>query len=372
MADTTTITMLPDATIPLSGSEFLALDQGPNTVRARVRDLPGGAPLFQGALSDFVTMTAPNVGFAAATFSTMTYDHGGFFDPLRPNLLNAITDGFYRAGMELTWDVTGADTAGFIQAFVSHDSITALGSYLVPLSANENAINLPLVTPPFPLAGGQGVTFNVAAGANALSVEVIGWIELIGGASITPPANRVLYDAFTDLDGTSLSVHTMNTGPGWTIIAGGWTIQADRAQDTAVVGGQNVVVSDCGHGDSTISAICDPTTNYDFGLVFNVADSANYWLVTPEFSTNLLRLFSQIGGSFSLVDSAALTLVSGTPITLKVVAAGDTVHVYVDGTMMIAYTIGGRALQGHTLCGLRVGSGEPSFGTTFDDFQVFA
>lgn len=371
MADTITITSLPDATVPLNGSEYAALDQGPLTVKARISDIRAVVNnAFSGARTEENVTPVPAHVFTDMVAAATRYDVDGYWTSGAADRFTAPFKGFFHFGAWVGFTVGDTSFAGPKSCYLAGpgDYVISQMSFIQADLVNGLTGSL---SGDIDLLAGDTVAVRCTAGNDGVDAVCAMWIHAIGTPSPPPPVGRTLYDTFTGIDGTSLTVHPMNEGPGWTIFSGDWQIQADHAQlVTFGGGGQQVVVSDCGSGNCTVSCICDPTTVYDFALVFNGVDAANYWMLNPNQGIGQLRLFSQVGASFNLVASVALTLTSGTPITLQVIASGDTVNGYVDGVLLLTYTVGGRPLQGDSLCGLRIGS-EIVFGTTFDDFQAF-
>src|SRR5438067_74541 len=73
----------------------------------------------------------------------------------------------------------------------------------------------------------------------------------VGGSGATV----LLYDTFTDADGTGLPSHTMDVGGGWTNRNGTWDVQSNKAHCATDSGsGQNVADADAGRGDAMSSS----------------------------------------------------------------------------------------------------------------------
>lgn len=66
----------------------------------------------------------------------------------------------------------------------------------------------------------------------------------------TAAPTTLLQDTFTGADGTNLTAHTMNVGPGWTAAAGSATIQSNQAKMGA---SSSIYVSDAGQADFTLT-----------------------------------------------------------------------------------------------------------------------
>ncbi len=100
-------------------------------------------------------------------------------------------------------------------------------------------------------------------------------------------AATLLSDTFTGTDGTNLTAHTMNVGPGWTVSTGTIQIYSNQANGkngtTAV---SSIYVSDAGNANVVISMDCIiPAAfnqDYSVGIIFRWQDSSNYWEAVSE------------------------------------------------------------------------------------------
>jgi hypothetical protein len=184
-----------------------------------------------------------------------------------------------------------------------------------------------------------------------------------GGGGGSPVV--LLRDTFTDADGTNLSSHSMDTGPGWTHVAGTITTQGNQASCTDIPGFYTA--------DSTASDVT-LTMAFNVGTLSGVqiaevsvrgSDGSNYWLGTAWNNGDLI-LYQVNGGTFTQVASGTWAAdASGHTLTLT--ASGQTVSVQVDNGTPVSYTDSFN--QSATQCGLRLyaGSGTP---VTADAFQV--
>lgn len=152
-----------------------------------------------------------------------------------------------------------------------------------------------------------------------------------------------LYDLFVDANGTLLSAHTPNLGPGWTMfvfLALGATsdvsIQSNQATDTnstvgSFIGGyMNAGATDA---TNTITFIPSNVTSPHAavcGLLARLQDASNFWYLQANTSTiggsNKLQIYSYITGVLTSRASVTMpTLVAGTTYTLSLQCAGNVI-----------------------------------------------
>ena len=190
------------------------------------------------------------------------------------------------------------------------------------------------------------------------------------GSDQTGNAAVYLQDSFTDSNGTSLSLHTMDTGPGWTIVSGSFEIQNAGARDT-FDGGSPIAVSNAGSSDGVASVTVLPWTgNNSAGLIGRYVDSNNYWMVSTNTPANNAVLYEVTGGSLTNRADISYSFDSGTPYTLKLVFDGTSIEVYIDNTLQATYT--SSAHQSATRFGLR-SFHDTNVGytaTNYDNFSV--
>jgi acetyl esterase/lipase len=96
-------------------------------------------------------------------------------------------------------------------------------------------------------------------------------------SGISTPTTR-LNDTFTGTDATGLASHTMDTGSGWTVQNGTWTIQSNKAVGSA--GTFGVVTADAGAGHENAKVTVDITlpnaAAYEQGVALRVKDSTHF------------------------------------------------------------------------------------------------
>ncbi len=155
-----------------------------------------------------------------------------------------------------------------------------------------------------------------------------------GGAAGSPTV--LLKDTFTDADGTNLTAHTMDVGPGWTVYAGSWDIRGDKTEITSSTGG-NAAAADAGHSDATVQADVTPGNN-SCGILFRLTDANNYWWAESDNNAQAFRLVEWNAGSVINRGQVAVTLNGGTTYTVQAVLSGSTITVTLDGGNMITYS----------------------------------
>jgi hypothetical protein len=144
-----------------------------------------------------------------------------------------------------------------------------------------------------------------------------------------------LQDTFTGTSGTAVTSHTMNTGPGWTLIDGtspfltGSNALAFNASDV------EVVVSDCGHaggtGTLTFSTPGAFSTSFFNALVLRHTNDNNR--IDVRVQTNgggtayELAIVTIVSGASTTCASENSIATAGTPIVVTVVDGGSLITV---------------------------------------------
>jgi pectate lyase len=158
---------------------------------------------------------------------------------------------------------------------------------------------------------------------------------LVSGAGGT-----VLKDNFVGTNGTALTAHTMDVGPGWTQRTAdvGMAIQSNTAQyaDDAL----DIYTASCNYSDVTIrlgvNIFSAFTTSVQNGLVARFSDTNNYWRLTIQTS-GVLALTETSGGTVTQRASASVTINTGTTYTLQLVASGSSMTGTLNGGNSINY-----------------------------------
>jgi|GEM_PF-6731693 len=213
--------------------------------------------------------------------------------------------------------------------------------------------------------------------------QVFGWNNGVlgpGSAIVQATPGVYLLDTFHDTNGTGLTSHLMDVGPGgianelgWAYFTTGGTtptyqIQSNQCEQTGGSGTVGAVV-DSQHSDGTISVswYSTQTSPANFlngiGAVFRWSDANNY-LLADMGSTEGLTLYKCSGGSFTSLGSYSFTPVINTTYTVKVVYSGTSITVYLNGTSVFSVT--NSFNQTSTKCGIKSAVVNQNFFTNFE------
>jgi len=215
-----------------------------------------------------------------------------------------------------------------------------------------------------------GVAGDVWA-APSVRVYVPKAFQLIGVAgdvwaapSVLAYSGVYLQDTFTDADGTALGSHTCDTGQKWVDQSAGIQVWSDQARVNSL-GGTHLSHVDPGHSDYTLTL--DYTRNFAtnvFYLVFRYGSSlTTSWSLQYNGAVFTLRAGATTEGSY------VTTLTLGTTHSLKVVASGDNVQVWLDGVQRINVTVSS-GLNTQQPVGLQMSSTSVGHNDTVDNLLV--
>jgi hypothetical protein len=183
----------------------------------------------------------------------------------------------------------------------------------------------------------------------------------------------LLSDTFTDADGTALSAHTPDSGPGYSLVI---------FNDPIIVGnkvragsGFNFnAVADVGVADVDITATIHSGTwepNSYIGFTIRATSTNDLWWVFWEANSANISLYEGNGGVYTLRASSALATTNDESHTVRVVASGATITVFLDGSQIISY---GSATHNQTATKHGVAISQPTGGQThyIDDMAIAA
>lgn len=182
-------------------------------------------------------------------------------------------------------------------------------------------------------------------------------------------------DTFTDVNGTDLTTHKMDFGPGWSRVdAGGIVqVQGNQAQVIQVDAGTSRAgyVVETGQSDTTIQVSVTTMSggsagSAEAGLVFRYQDPTHFWALTGYMGDGKYYLYLASGGAGQPVASWAAGVTYGVQYVMKVIAIGNTFQVFKDNTLVGTYT--DATYNTATKHGIR--SWTASYITKFDNFSV--
>jgi hypothetical protein len=221
------------------------------------------------------------------------------------------------------------------------------------------------------------VNVDVAPGA---SQAKFAWRAELGAQDDLEPVG--VSDTFTAPDATSLASHTADSGQGWTIHAGTFTIQSNTVVP-ADSGGPHLASLNGGLSDGTFRLKCnlgaDPvgtTGDHQVSLVYRLKDANNYWY-TRLFRANSngaisFELYKVVDGVHTSVLGPYAVGALNTWHAIEVVLAGNAHTLAFDGTTLGTAT--DAAHQAATRVGVRGNNktGQTPTGWGLDDLQVLA
>jgi hypothetical protein len=156
---------------------------------------------------------------------------------------------------------------------------------------------------------------------------------------------------------------------GWTAVSGTWGVAIDGTNVYSQTSTSGEAIAYAGTGawtDYTYEAKVKLNTSYgNAGLVYRYADASNFYMFRLNNNGGKVELYKRVGGTFTLVASAAQTVSIGQWYTLKVVVNGNHTIGYVDGVEKIDWT-NSVAELGSGKIGFRMSSSA----ATFDDVAV--
>jgi len=143
--------------------------------------------------------------------------------------------------------------------------------------------------------------------------------------------STLLQDSFTGANGTDLTAHTMNVGPGWTNLNTPVKIQGNRARPDAA-SGNGPYSSDAGNADVTVTldVVVPASGNMVSGALLRASASTDFWAGYIQSDDNgatarLVISDNQSGVFTPRASQAFAAPPAGTTVTLTVVASGNSI-----------------------------------------------
>ncbi len=186
----------------------------------------------------------------------------------------------------------------------------------------------------------------------------------------------VLSDTFTDLGGTPLPLHAMNTGPGWQTVTGTFQVLSNKAQPLSGVNNDQVS-TDAGASDYTLTIDVVPrhsggSWESDPDIAVRWTDTSHLWLIQITSLGGAILLYENVGAGGVLRASNAFAFLSGTSYAITVVCSGSTITVSVNGVQQFSY---GSATSNQTATKIALVTGTggaPTTLCTWDNLLVVA
>jgi hypothetical protein len=191
-----------------------------------------------------------------------------------------------------------------------------------------------------------------------------------------PSLAPIATDAFTDSPGTNLTAHTMSSG-GLSWAEEGvclFHVQSNKATWEASAGSCIASVESSDASVTVESDIAIPNAaDYQYGHTLRFSDTSNYWVVSLNRSssgTPQMFIYDITSGGYDgNCDTDNLGAVSGTTVTLLVIANGNTIDAYLDGSLVSTCTTASFNNTA-TKHGLFIYSASTDTSGTWDDFSI--
>jgi hypothetical protein len=195
---------------------------------------------------------------------------------------------------------------------------------------------------------------------DAPSLALGSLLGMPGSAAGSAGPTTLLLDHFSDANGTSLSAHTMDVGPGWAL-SGTWTIQSNHAQCSAAGGaGWGLAYADAGVANATASVTLVQAAN-GIGIVGRLQDSNNFFFAYIGGSNATIVLWEMSAGSLVNRGSAATSFQVGDVLSIQ--ASGTTITARQSGSASASVSYTSTDFQTATKWGLYDDLPTQSFGT---------
>lgn len=196
----------------------------------------------------------------------------------------------------------------------------------------------------------------------------------------TPTVVTLIEDAFTDVDTTALTTHTVapTNVPGGAWLAGVGTFQIVSNKAT-VNSNANNDMSWKESSDADVTVTCLVTAYNTGGVVSNpgllvrVSDATHLWLVDISSNGPSGTMYENAGAGYvSRATGTPTGLASGVEATLKIVVSVTTITAFLNDTQFMTYA-SASSNQTATKHGIRLGkSGVPPGDSKWDSFTVLS
>jgi hypothetical protein len=176
----------------------------------------------------------------------------------------------------------------------------------------------------------------------------------------------LLQDLFAGTNGTNLTAHTMNVGPGWTAVIDGFVLNGNgTCSPTAAT--EKVDVSDSLVADVDASVTVKDASLAAFGcVIIRYQDSSNYWMASLDMTGGAgFQLYEKVAGSFVARATTPFTPGAGTSYVIELKAKGANFTGYIGGVS--EWTFSSTDFQAATKCGIRSNTASS---VLFSNFQV--
>jgi hypothetical protein len=224
---------------------------------------------------------------------------------------------------------------------------------------------------------------TVYTSANVAQIDYAGLIQgtagLTGYWRMGVAANSG--DSFTDTAGTALTAHTGEVGAGWTQYGGSSGAVISAANALRKTGTSNVA-----YYSSYVPSTANYAVEADLVVKSNTSDgvaldgrrdptpgSGTTYDARYDGNSDAWELLKNVGGSSSMLDSAAQTLTVGATYRLRLDMSGTNIRMYVDGVLVCSAADASISAAGRAGIQLGLPSSPATTDTTgmhLDNFRV--
>lgn len=190
-----------------------------------------------------------------------------------------------------------------------------------------------------------------------------------------PPPTSYLLDHYVDTNGTNITSHVMDVGPGYspTIIYGTWQIESNSAQLNVGGAGSNYnfCAANASHSDgtATVTAVHPSSGNFSDGVAFRIQDNQNFWVCRATNLNNTFVIQEVNAGVVTTQASTSFSPVNSGTDVYKAVLSGTSITCQVNGANTLTFTSSDFQTQTYFGPSQYFGSGF-SVITSFGPFQV--
>jgi len=169
--------------------------------------------------------------------------------------------------------------------------------------------------------------YTISGSGNRQSIGLASYLRAIVGAVTDPYADYIVYDTFTDANGTNLTAHTPEKAPAaWVDYNNApWTISSNKALTPNFAGRQNMGIN-CADADVIITGDCLASQT---ALTSRLSDSTHMCFCHAHATADQLRLYTDNAG-FAVIGSTAHVYTAGDPVSFVYTLSGNS-HTVVEG-----------------------------------------
>jgi hypothetical protein len=180
-------------------------------------------------------------------------------------------------------------------------------------------------------------------------------------------ADSLVYDTYTDANGTAVTSHTPEIGGSYTASDANWQINSNSLRRTAAGSGQPTAVLNAGVSDGVVEGTVTPGGSGGSGLVFRYVDNNNFYYVRV-FGGTTLGIFKYVAGSVTAVGSTATVSAAGA-WTARVELWGTRIRVFLNGATTPQITTTDSSFPTATQYGFHAATGDTPTSAVFDNLK---